>query len=114
MPEAVAVDGPPARRRAATVSASALARNLDCSVHRQARSRRRDPATRRRLPTRPVPRCLPAILAARAAVKTATPQLKLMEKTRELVRRANVDALTACHRWSNRPDDVGPPKGVFW
>ena len=40
-------------------------------VHRQARSRRRDPAPRGRLSARSEPRCLSAVLAARAAPVTA-------------------------------------------
>ena len=108
MPETVTVDGPPVANEAATVSASALALHLDCSrtyigkleaegvIQRQGdgflldqsrvaylrylrRERQQSPRSEAD--------------ADHIKVKTEMLQLRLMEKKRELVRRADVDEL---------------------
>jgi hypothetical protein len=108
MPETVAVDGPPVAKEAATVSASALAQHLDCSrayidklqaegvIQRQGNGFPLDQSRVAylrylRRERRQSPRS--EADAAHVAVKTEMLQLRLMEKKRELVRRADVDEL---------------------
>jgi hypothetical protein len=58
----------PRPRKPATVSTSALALHLDCSrTYIGKLEAEGDPAAGRRLPARPEPRHLPAVLAARGA-----------------------------------------------
>ena len=108
MPETVTVDGPPVANEAATVSASALALHLDLQpdLHRQARS---EGVIQRQGGGFPLDQSRVAYLrylrrerqqsprseanADHAKVKTEMLQLWLMEKKRELVRQADVDAL---------------------
>ena len=116
MAETVAIDRPsvtkpvsrPRSTKPATVSASALARHLDCSRTYIGKLEAEGVIQRHGdgFPLDQQPRCLPAILAARAAaiaapeadadhvkVKTEMLQLRLMEKRRELVRQADVNEL---------------------
>ena len=116
MAETVTIDRPPVARAAVSTAiqeardrqrvGAGAAPRLQPAIHRQARSRRRDPAARQGPPARSEPRCLSEILAGErrqsprveadadhVKVRTEMLQLRLMEKWRELVRRADVDAL---------------------
>jgi AcrR family transcriptional regulator len=108
MPETVTVDGPPVANEAATVSASAGALHLDCSRAYLGKLEA-DGVIQRQGDGFPLDQSRVAYLrylrrerqqsprseadADHVKVKTEMLQLRLMEKKRELVRRADVDEL---------------------
>ena len=108
MPETVTVDGPPVAKRAATVSASALALHLDCS-RAYLTKLEAEGVIQRRSDGFPLDQSRVAYLrylrrerrqsprseadAAHAKAKTELLRIRIEEKQRNLVRRDDVDAL---------------------
>jgi hypothetical protein len=73
MAETLTIDRPDPESPRQSARRISAAPRLQPDPHRQARNRRRDPAARRRFPAQSEPRCLLAMLAARAALPGRPP-----------------------------------------